>query len=331
MTRVKALFSVSAALTAALAVAAGASSLEQSTPSGGDVNRALSIIRQRPIQSLQHDYVMSARIRLLVFWKTSEDVGGGYIRTGSNADRSSRSIQVLFGSDPKKAPRSINRWGSATETIDGNGTSTTFGFMKSSKGANAAEMEKELASEKEDGKYFFDAILGEVHGGHSVARVANFVSPVDFDFNEYDKASAEAVTRLQALRKEPRELKLEKKTCAESRSFLFAVEELGRAAVDGKRAPIKTCYVYNSRAYTITLKDVSKVSKHDVKVNLRSRQTLQREYTGLVQADYQVRNQETGDLSSFEVLFGTSNDLRGVPVQIRHQPNWWFQIVLDLL
>jgi hypothetical protein len=204
--------------------------------------------------------------------------------------------------------------------------------MKTSKGKDAAEMEKELAKEKDGGQYYFDAILGEARKGQSVARVANFASPVDFDFNDYEKASREAASRLQALKKDPRKLTLDSKTCTETRSFLFAVEELGRAALDGKRAPISTCYVYNSRAYTLTLQDISKVSEHKVKVNLRgSKKPLEKRYTSLVQTEFETRNHETGDESSFEVLFGTSGEWRGVPVQIRHQPNFWFQIVLDLI
>jgi len=30
------------------------------------------------------------------------------------------------------------------------------------------------------------------------------------------------------------------------------------------------------------------------------------------------------------ILAGTEGPLRGVPVQIRYQPNWWFQAVLNL-
>jgi hypothetical protein len=38
----------------------------------------------------------------------------------------------------------------------------------------------------------------------------------------------------------------------------------------------------------------------------------------------------TGKQSEFTIEVGTKNELRGVPVQIRYQPNWWFQVVLNL-
>ncbi len=49
-------------------------------------------------------------------------------------------IQILFGSDPAKAPLAINRWGGGTEVLRGQdsgepASSAFFGFMKSSKGS----------------------------------------------------------------------------------------------------------------------------------------------------------------------------------------------------
>ncbi|HEX4999105.1 MAG TPA: glycosyltransferase [Terriglobia bacterium] len=325
---------------AALGISAGLTAVgagpSESVSPTEELQHALALVHERAPYSTERNYVMSARIRLLIFWKGSDDVGGGYIRTSATSDNRSRTIQVLFGSDPKKAPRSINRWGSAIERVDvsepESRASTVFGFMKTSKGANAAEMEKELATEKDGGQYFFDAILARVESGRSESRVASFASTVDFDIHDFDKASTEASSRLLALRKEPRSVKLESKTCNETRSFLFAVEELGRRAVDGGKAPLKTCYIYNSRFYTLTVREISRVSEQKIKVNLRnSTKSLEKKYTDLTQVEYQVRNQETEDDTNFTILFGTKGDLRGVPVQIRHQPNWWFQIILDLL
>jgi hypothetical protein len=54
----------------------------------------------------QYDYLMTARVHLLFFWVGKDDVGSGYIRRGmSTEDPRMEFIQVLFGSDPEKAPR----------------------------------------------------------------------------------------------------------------------------------------------------------------------------------------------------------------------------------
>jgi len=98
----------------------------------------------------QFDYDMTIRIRLLFFWISKDDVGGGYIRRGVAKDDSRLELfQVLFGSDPAKCPKQINRWGAGTEaewhaspllpaTVASTPSAVTasafFGFMKSSKG-----------------------------------------------------------------------------------------------------------------------------------------------------------------------------------------------------
>ena len=57
---------------------------------------------------------------------------------------------------------------------------------------------------------------------------------------------------------------------------------------------------------------------------------LEKTYRDLVNARFSVLNQTTREVTYFELLLGTSGNLRGVPVQIIHQPNWWFQVVLNL-
>jgi hypothetical protein len=81
-----------------------------------EINEALGWMKSAPQNVTNFDYVMTARVRLLVFWAGKDDVGGGYIRRGFVAgDQRQELIQVLFGSDPAKAPRAINRWGAGTE------------------------------------------------------------------------------------------------------------------------------------------------------------------------------------------------------------------------
>src|SRR5262249_16383167 len=116
-------------------------------PGTRDVNlvqTALNTVRVVPDGAAQYDYVMTARVRLLLFWAGKDDVGGGYIRGGRSKEEPKKEFfQVLFGSDPSKAPRAINRWGAGTEVAWHRGSdapagtddvesSTFFGFMKGS-------------------------------------------------------------------------------------------------------------------------------------------------------------------------------------------------------
>jgi hypothetical protein len=108
---------------------------------------ALGWVRNAPRDIVEFDYVMTARLRLLFFWAGKDDVGGGYVRKGVSKDDPRQEVfQVLFGSDPARAPRSINRWGAGTEIVwhkepvrdaakrDDVVATAFFGFMKSSTG-----------------------------------------------------------------------------------------------------------------------------------------------------------------------------------------------------
>jgi hypothetical protein len=50
----------------------------------------------------------------------------------------------------------------------------------------------------------------------------------------------------------------------------------------------------------------------------------------LLQLDFVSTHKRTGKKAYFTIYAGTQGAQRGVPVQICYQPNWWFQVVLNL-
>jgi hypothetical protein len=54
-------------------------------------------------------------------------------------------------------------------------------------------------------------------------------------------------------------------------------------------------------------------------------------HKNLLQLDFVSVHKLTGKKVYFTVFTGTQGALRAVPVQICYQPNWWFQVVLNLL
>ena len=125
--------------------------------------------------------------------------------------------------------------------------------------------------------------------------------------------------------------------CGRAGGFLDAVSQLADGAVrDGgagrNASPNSLCYVYDSQVNTLTLEHVEKIDKLDVKMNAAKGGTLaEKSYEHLLQADFATSQQATGKRVYFTILLGTQRPLRGVPVQIRYQPNWWFRVVLNLL
>jgi hypothetical protein len=335
-------------LPAALKCAAGAhgtaSLLAVSGEGGADgsaIHEAIKWVRETPRIRTAYDYVMTARVRLLFFWVGRDDVGGGYIKVGEAVDDPHlQAIQLLFGSDPAKAPRAINRWGAATEVVkrgnfmEGSVESSAFlGFMKSSKGDSPLAMQRELSAESKRGKHLFEAIITRVDPGRAISTTVPFYSDQDFTLNQLPVAESLALQRLaEGEARKLRELQGPSQLgCNRATGFLFTVRELLERAEAGSPVPVSLCYVFNAHEYTATLMSVRCVAEKKVHVVRRGgAPTLDRTYRNLRNAHFQIRRLDTGSEDDFEVLMGAEGSVRGVPLQISYQPNWWFQVVLNL-
>ena len=293
--------------------------------------------REDKIES-EYQYVMTCKLRLLLFWAGRDDVGGGYIRVGKTSGEDPQQVvRVLFGSDPAKAPLAINRWGAGTEILreagSGHAASAFFGFMKSSKGQSVVAMQRELSKEKADGDHLFEAIISRVDENRALSTTVPFISSRDYDLYQY--AEAEKAT-LQQLENNPARMvrRLDgagRSACPRAGEFLSTTLQLIDDAVAGRPTPVTYCYIYNTHRYSVTLLSTHAVEEKAVHVALREKGgALDRAYRHLKEAHLVVANQETGAKSSFDILLGTGGDLRGAPLQITYQPNWWFQVILNL-
>ena len=305
---------------------------------------ALSWVKTAARNEVEFDYVMTVRVRLLIFWAGKDDVGGGYIRRGiSQDDPREELLQVLFGSDPAKAPRAINRWGAGTEVVrhkdpvagatnkDDVVSSVFFGFMKSSKGKSVSEMQEELKKEKAGGEHQFSGIVSRVDGGRAISLVVPLASNQDYHSKQYAEAEPLMMEKFRSSDRLPRTQDIGAE-CPRASEFLGTVSQLANQAVESAQAPKSLCYVYDAQVITLTLERVEPVRKLNVKVNaIKGGALIEQSYGDLVQADFVSANRKTGRRVNFTMVLGTKGKLRGVPVQIRYQPNWWFQIVLNLL
>jgi hypothetical protein len=315
------------------------------TPPGADTSDQAAIQEaanwighEGKIESEYH-YVMTCRLRLLLFWAGRDDVGGGYVRIGkASGDERQQMIQILFGSDPAKAPLSINRWGAGTEVLRSADSgqpvaSAFFGFMKSAKGQSVVAMQRELSKEKTNGDHLFEGIISRVDDVQALSTTVPYTSNQDFDLHQY--AEAEKAT-LQQLESNPsrhiRRLNgAARQACPRAGEFLSTTLQLIDDAVADHPTPVSLCYIYNARHYRATLLCVHPVADRTVHVNLRGNGgVLNRPYHHLKEAHFEVTGEETGTKSSFDILLGTEGNLRGAPIQITYQPNWWFQVILNL-
>jgi hypothetical protein len=307
------------------------------------IAEALRWVRSSPRQAVQYDYIMTARVRLLFFWVGKDDVGGGYIRRAvSESDPHQEFFQVLFGSDPEKAPRAINRWGAGTEVAwhknpvspsalqDDVLASAFFGFMKASKGKSASDMQEELKKEKEQGLHSFTGILSRVDRANAVSLVVPLQSDTDFNLHQYSAAEPLMFENLGNSNRPLRTLQ-DASRCPRSEAFLGTIAEMMEAALEGQSAPLSRCYVYDAQENMLTVESITSVEKLPVQLHGPNSVTLlDTAYEHLLQLDFVSTSKLTGKKSYFSILTGTQGTLRAVPVQIRYQPNWWFQVVLNL-
>jgi hypothetical protein len=305
---------------------------------------ALGWIHAAPPDVTEYDYVMTARVRLLFFWAGKDDVGGGYIRRGVSKDDPRQELfQVLFGSDPAKAPRAINRWGGGTEIVwhkdavgaganrDDVVASAFFGFMKSSKGKSVSEMQEELKKEKDAGEHQFTGILSRVDTARAVSLVVPLNSDYDYTLHQYADAEPVMLAKLKTSERPLRTLE-NYGGCTRAGEFLGTVSQLMDAAMERRQGPLSLCYVYDAQVNRLEVEHVELLHNFGVKVSSSKGPTLtDRTYDELLQVDFVSIHQLTGKRVYFTILTGTRGNLRGVPVQVRYQPNWWFQVVLNLL
>ena len=291
--------------------------------------QAFEAINKPGITKSQYNYGMTGRVRLVLLWAGADDVGGGYIRRAqSTADPKLRITQVLFGSDPSKAPRKINHWGAATEakTMDG---SIFMGFMTSANASSAAKAEEDKKTQAERGQYPFQATVSVLDADRAVSRSIVLSSNKDLNIHEYDEARRLVAEHLKA--SGPiRELAGTRRRCRESIGFLEATDELINRVLSGSKAPQSICYIHNARDYTLTLEERSNVKSKSIHLRRKDGKKLDRNYRDLIRASFSTLNHDSGERSTFELLLGNAGELRGVPVQIVHQPNWWFQVELNL-
>jgi hypothetical protein len=314
----------------------------QSGPDAADqaaIQEAASWIGHEGKIETQYNYIMTCRVRLLLFRAGRDDVGGGYVRIGkASGDERQEMIQILFGSDPAKAPLSINRWGAGTEVLRSGDSvqseaSAFFGFMKSSKGQSVLAMKSELSKEKANGDHLFEGIISRVENGRALSTTVPYTSNRDFDLHQF--ADAERAT-LQQLESNPsRHIRrldgAARQACPRAGEFLSTTLQLIDDAVTGHPTPDSLCYIYNARPYKATLLSVHPIEEKKVHVTLRENGgAFDRTYRQLREAHFEVVNEETGTKSLFDVLLGTEGNLRGAPIQITYDPNWWFQVILNL-
>ena len=178
-----------AAWTLAIAAAVGVASDDpESLPAGeaADPARAAAPADLPVVRDAR--YKMSAGIRpLYVFWIRASNVGAGRIVWRQGID-GRRGYELLIGSDPRRAPRKINRWGWEREDAGPDGA-TLFGLMRKTDEESLDEAKEDLRNEGSGG-FVYKAIRSRVANGR--VRAENTSWRVARDLSDHDLGELQA-------------------------------------------------------------------------------------------------------------------------------------------
>ncbi len=273
----------------------------------------------------EHKYRMLARVRPMLFWINCDDVGGAKVSLRGNQD-DAFGIELLIGSDPLRAPRQINKWGYIAEEVRGS-DARIVGVMKQSNEQSVAEAEKTIG-QTQAGGYVFRAIQGTSSAREAKAGVTSIRVLKDLTYR--DIGSLLDMVNSQGESPEHRSVPLPEGTRP---GFLVALHDLVNRTVDGYRqqpaakplsdaaskAPVP--YVYFGKFYDLSL---------------RGSQMLQtatidgKSYSKGARSEFEIRNRETGETTKFQLTYGTSGALAGIPIHGVFQPRWFLEIQLFL-
>jgi hypothetical protein len=297
---------------AALLGAATPAGLEQSTVPGGAHTRS----PERPASSprhrefVEHRYRILGKVRLAVFWMTRDNVGGA--RMSWRSDGASTSVALLAGSDPDRAPRSLNQWAYVREELrpDEAEVFTLHSLDKHQSdpqgpigGGGAGPAFGVSCSSMRDGDV--SSAITTVDGGGVTYRM-------------FDRLLDEiaAVDRWQHQRTT--------RPAGAQAGFLMALEQAmhitgKEAASAGPLQPV--AYVYRNKIYDLSVRDRKRLGRTTIGA---------RTFEELIRTDFSVRNRATGDISKFGVTHEPGTPGVSLPVQIFYQPSFWLSIELRL-
>lgn len=269
--------------------------------------------------TVERNYLLTARIRLLIPWLSFKNVGLARIRW-TDGDDGIDAIELLVGSDPARAPRKINRWGYEAERWVGN-TFKLTGVMTESDEDSIDRARKSIS--EENAKHNFKAIRAHLVNGLAESRVIHLASATDFTFHDLDKL-------LDMLSEEDSEARTLAIPPAAEPGFLFAVHALIRDSVEKYRRSqsidldeeTRCVYVYNAKLYE--LERTSSKFKREIRIDGR-------EYHDLIESRFRAKNLESGKRESFKIVYGVRKPISETPILIVYRPRWWFeaQLLLD--
>jgi hypothetical protein len=266
-----------------------------------------------------YEYTLGGRVRLLLFWVGRDDVGVGRFVRREEAD--GRTIELMVGMEPEKAPRRANRWGFTREQLRGAEAEVVVAGTDY-EADSLDDVQRRLQREV---PIAVGVLRAHITPGAAVVRTTALETDRQTTYRDIDtivgRATDEGPTWRTRQIVPPDGVRP---------GFLMALAEwIDRSVAAHQRDPSLTPakdagsipYVYSARIYDMRLRRLTFE---------REARFKDRAYHDVLHGEFESRNRETGERSRFAVSYGTRGELAGVPVRIVLKPRWWLEAELLL-
>lgn len=265
--------------------------------------RTLPVVRQ-------HTYRMAGKIRVLLLWVGRDDVGSGVIKWRENGNE--KAIELLIGSDPQRAPSQLNKWGYLVEAMRGD-ESSVVGLISQENDDRLSDVKADLKNRKE--QRAFDTIRGNAAIAEGTARVGTLYASSHLTYHDADAVlkSVLADSSLPIKRVARRE--------SVRPGFLTALTELIGGSIEKKQDTRRIQYIHGDRLFELRLLEATRQARFE-----RDGHTWQ----DVIRGRFETLEAGSRSGTRFELVYGASGALTGIPILISYQPKWWLQVDLVL-
>ena len=258
----------------------------------------------------QYTYRMAGKIRMLLLWVGRDDVGSGVIKWRRGPD--AQAIELLIGSDPTRAPGQLNKWGYLVEEMRGR-ESSVVGLISQENDDRLSDVKADLKTRKE--LRAFDTIRGHAASGQGRARVGTLHAPSSLTYHDADAVLKDVLA----------DTSLPVKRVSRSGDirpgFLTSLTELIAATLNPKPFNRRIPYIHGDRFFELRLLSSTRLARYE-----RDGRT----WHNVIRGRFETAEAGNRSGTRFELVYGASGELTGVPILISYQPKWWLQVDLVL-
>ncbi len=265
---------------------------------------------------VEYHYVLSARVRPLLFWIGRDNVGRGRI-SWTEALNGGRELELLIGTDPDRVPMRINRWGYISEFVHEDEARVT-GIMTRSDEETVDEAKRKVERREGSGDPY-QAIRTRFQAGESITTATNLMLPQTVTYRSLETV----LESIQGANGLERRVPLPENADV---GFLTAVAGLIQESVqmhrqhDALARNVTRAYLFDSRPYQLKLRSSKSLAGF----------RLDGVPCNVLESEFQVLNRATGHVAEFRIAYGVEPPMSGVPVRVVFRPKWWFEAELNL-